>query len=124
MYRPQRTSEVVATSERPLPVLKGWHTFALFLASCSIAVGLAFAIHEKLPYDPLRQPVVASKYISLDIWTFVHLSVFLCVGFAMPEAPLTGMLYGGLWEGLKYGLAQYSHEFSRVWKENPVNMFW
>mmetsp|Transcript_9455 Transcript_9455/g.26984 ORF Transcript_9455/g.26984 Transcript_9455/m.26984 type:complete len:167 (+) Transcript_9455:147-647(+) len=124
MYRPRRTSEVVEASERPLPEVKLWLSIILFVLSCSTAVGLAFAIHERMPYDPLRQPVVASRYIHLDLWSFVHLAVYVCVGFVLPEAPLTCMAYAALWEFQKHALALHSHEFSRVWKEKPVNMFW
>eukprot|EP00467_Chlorarachnion_reptans_P003429 CAMPEP_0114512912 /NCGR_PEP_ID=MMETSP0109-20121206/15255_1 /TAXON_ID=29199 /ORGANISM="Chlorarachnion reptans, Strain CCCM449" /LENGTH=116 /DNA_ID=CAMNT_0001692681 /DNA_START=170 /DNA_END=523 /DNA_ORIENTATION=- len=76
-------------------------------------------------YDPLDHGLIATEYVSIDLWSFIHTFTFLGLGFLVPDQMGMFFMFGALWELLEFIACNVNFMgVQAVWNERFVNTVW
>eukprot|EP00470_Lotharella_oceanica_P011314 CAMPEP_0170179250 /NCGR_PEP_ID=MMETSP0040_2-20121228/17080_1 /TAXON_ID=641309 /ORGANISM="Lotharella oceanica, Strain CCMP622" /LENGTH=120 /DNA_ID=CAMNT_0010423211 /DNA_START=102 /DNA_END=464 /DNA_ORIENTATION=+ len=76
-------------------------------------------------YDPLNIALIATDYVSIDVWSFVHTFTFIGLGFLVPDQRLIFFCFGALWELVEYILCNINFMgVQAIWNERITNTLW
>eukprot|EP01061_Rhynchopus_euleeides_P042866 TRINITY_DN74776_c0_g1_i1.p1 TRINITY_DN74776_c0_g1~~TRINITY_DN74776_c0_g1_i1.p1 ORF type:complete len:157 (+),score=65.79 TRINITY_DN74776_c0_g1_i1:167-637(+) len=100
--------------------LLGWYAFTV-----SVMITLMRLWYHALSRDPLAMPLVVGEYVSIDLWSFVHVAIYTGIGFVMPDQFLVTLLGGVVFEFVEGHLSDTPiTELHTFWEERGVNSVW
>ncbi|KAJ9461814.1 hypothetical protein DIPPA_08607 [Diplonema papillatum] len=118
-------SYVIDPSELPFAEWSRQGMMVSYAVTVATMIMLMRLWYYSLSSDPLATPIFVSEYVSIDLWSFVHITFYIGVGFILPNQLIIGFLGGVLFEVLEALCAQTSVlDLHAFWKERGVNSAW
>eukprot|EP00755_Sulcionema_specki_P001942 Sspe_Gene.117772::Locus_109695_Transcript_1_2_Confidence_0.600_Length_419::g.117772::m.117772 len=93
-----------------------------YFTACAVMVALMHLWHYVQGWDPLAFPIIHSDVISIDLWSFVHVTIYIGVGALFPNNWMVPFLGGCLFEVLEGTISAGDLLGTRdFWEERGVN---
>ena len=120
--------EYLQISPNELP-FSNWTRRQMFvryvLTCCTMIILMRLWYYVLGASDPLATPIVHGDILSIDYWSFVHISFYIGVGFVLPDYFLIGLLGGIIFEAFEaYAASVPLLDVAEFWEERGLNSLW
>mmetsp|Transcript_23344 Transcript_23344/g.41301 ORF Transcript_23344/g.41301 Transcript_23344/m.41301 type:complete len:160 (-) Transcript_23344:182-661(-) len=103
---------------------RSWLVVYFLLCTAVLVVSL-HTINYVAGYDPLNIALIATDYVSIDLWSFIHTFCFAGLGFLVPDHMGLFFVFGALWEVFEYAACNINFMgVQAIWNERITNTVW